>query len=261
LIDTNRFRSAEVLAVLDELGTRSLKWVAVSHYDADHLGGVLDVATAPGVSVGTFYDRGGGSTETSTQTYADYYHHVTNTGTRHPLDIGDSFSLCSGSQQVTFTVLSAGTDGTAAGGLPVTEENDKGLCLHVEYGDFDLATCGDINGTDVGSRSDVESAVAFSIGDVEVVKVNHHGSAFSSNPTFVSTLSAEAAVISVGANSFGHPDPTVVSRWAAHGVVFQTQSPTDNALIDGDIEVTTDGISGFQIVGEQSGVVVTRPLD
>jgi beta-lactamase superfamily II metal-dependent hydrolase len=247
--------------VLDELGTRSLEWVAVSHYDADHLGGVLDVVTAPGVSVGTFYDRGGGATESGTQTYADYYQHVTNTGTRHPLDIGDSFSLCSGSQHVTFSVVSAGTDGTAAGGLPVREENDKGLCLHVEYGDFDLATCGDINGTDAGTRSDVESAVAATIGDVEVVKVNHHGSAFSSNPNFVSILSAEVAVISVGANSFGHPDPTVVSRWAAHGVVFQTQSPADNALIDGDIEVMTDGISGFQIVGEQSVVVVTRPLD
>jgi beta-lactamase superfamily II metal-dependent hydrolase len=261
LIDTNRFRSAEVLAVLDEVGTRSLKWVAVSHYDADHLGGILDVATAPGASVGTFYDRGGGSAEASTQTYAAYYQHVTNTGTRHPLDIGDSFSLCSGSQQVTFTVVSAGTDGTAAGGIPVTEENDKGLCLHVEYRDFDLATCGDINGTNAGSRSDVESAVASTIGDVEVAKVNHHGSAFSSNQTYVSTLSAEAAVISVGANSFGHPDPTIVSRWATNGVVFQTQSPNNNALIDGDITVTTDGITDFRIVGDYSGLTLSGALD
>ena len=73
LIDTNRFRSAEVLAVMDELGSRTLKWVSVSHYDADHLGGVLDVVNLPGVSVGTFYDRGGGANEKRTQTYAEYY--------------------------------------------------------------------------------------------------------------------------------------------------------------------------------------------
>jgi len=261
LIDTNRFRSGEVLAVLDEMGSRTLEWVAISHYDADHLGGVLDVANAPGASVDTFYDRGGGSAETATQTYANYYQHVTNTGSRHPVDIGDSFTLCSGTQQVTFTVVSAGTDGTAAGGLAVSEENDKGLCLHVEYGNFDMATCGDINGTNAGSRSDVESAVAATIGDIEVVKVNHHGSAFSSNPSYVSILSAEAAVISVGANSFGHPDPAVVTRWSSSGVVFQTQSPADNALIDGDVTVTSDGMTTFEVRGESSGASISRELD
>ena len=261
LIDANRFRSTEVLAVIDELGSRALKWVTISHYDADHLGGVLDVVNSPGVSVGSFYDRGGGANEKNTQTYADYYQHVTNTGTRQPLDIGDSFSLCAGAEEVTFTVVSAGTDGTAAGGIAVTEENDKGLCLHVEYRNFDLATCGDINGTNEGSRTDVETAVAAQIGDVEVVKVNHHGSSFSSNLTYVSTLNAEAAVVSVGKNSFGHPSAVVVARWGTFGTVFQTQEPINNVLVDGDIVVTTDGTTGFTITGEQSGKTVISPLD
>lgn len=261
VIDTNRFRSAEVLAVLDELGSRKLEWMAVSHYDADHLGGVLDVVDAPGVSVGVFYDRGGVAGEKATQTYANYYAHVTNTGTRHPLDIGDGFSLCSGTEKVTFSVVSAGTDGTAAGGVSVSEENDKGLCIHVEYGDFDLATCGDINGTNEGSRTNIESAVAATIGDVEVAKVNHHGSSFSSNLNYVAALSAEAAVISVGKNSFGHPNTTVISRWDTYGTVFQTQSAADNTLIDGDITVTTDGATSFTVIGEQSGTTVTSLLD
>jgi beta-lactamase superfamily II metal-dependent hydrolase len=261
LIDTNRFRSAEVLAVMDELGSRTLKWVSVSHYDADHLGGVIDVVNSPGVSVGTFYDRGGGANEKNTQTYADYYQHVTSTGTRQPLDIGGSFSLCTGAEEVTFTVVSAGTDGTAAGGIAVSEENDKGLCLHVEYRNFDLATCGDINGTNEGSRSDIETAVAAQIGDVEVVKVNHHGSSYSSNLTFVSTLNAEAAVVSVGRNSFGHPSATVVARWKIYGTVFQTQEPINNGLVDGDIIVTTDGSTGFTITGQQSGKTVSGLLD
>jgi hypothetical protein len=44
--------------------------------------------------------------------------------------------------------------------VEVSEENDKGVCLRIEFGAFDAATCGDINGTDEGSRTDVESEVA-----------------------------------------------------------------------------------------------------
>ena len=261
VIDANRYRSAEVLAAIDSIGTRSLEWIANTHYDADHLGAVLDVATATGVTVGRFYDRGGSRTVKDSNTYRDYYDYVTAAGNRTSLDIGDSFTLCSGADQVTFTIVSAGTDGTAAGGVPVSEENDRGLCFHVEYHDFDLSTCGDINGTDDGSRTDVESAVAPALGDVEVAKVNHHGAIYSSNNTYVSTLSAEVAVISVGKNSFGHPDATVISRWDTYGEVFQTQSATDNAMIDGDITVTTTGVTNFTATSSSSGRSYTIPMD
>jgi glyoxylase-like metal-dependent hydrolase (beta-lactamase superfamily II) len=170
LIDANRFRDAEILAAMDDLGSRDLEWISVSHYDADHLGAVVDVATAPGVSVGAVYDRGGSRTVKDSATYREYYDWATGTGIRQPVDIGDTFTLCSGADRGTFNVVSVGTDGTAAGGVAVTDENDRGVCLHVEYGDFDLATCGDVNGTDDGSRTDVETQVPPVIGDVEVAK-------------------------------------------------------------------------------------------
>jgi len=261
VIDANRFRTDEILAAIDQFGSRTLKWMAVTHYDADHLGDIVSVATSPGVTVGTFYDRGGDRTVKDSATYRTYYDYVTGAGKRVSLDISDTFSLCTGADQVTFTVVSAGTDGTAADGVAVTEENDRGLCFLVEYHDFDLATCSDINGVNAGSRTDVESAVASSIGDVEVAKVNHHGSTYSSNTTYVSTLSAEVSIISVGKNSFGHPDATVISRWDTYGEVFQTQSPTDNALIDGDITITTKGVTTFNATSSSSGRNYTIPMD
>lgn len=161
LIDANRGAVDEVLAQLDAWGPRSaLKWGNVSHYDADHLGDVEDVGRADGVDLEAVYDRGGDRDAKDTQTYRAYYDWATGAGIRQPVAIGDTFSLCSGEQQVTFEVVSVGTDGTAAGGVAVSEENDKGVCVHAEYGDFDLASCGDVNGTDEGSRADVESAVA-----------------------------------------------------------------------------------------------------
>lgn len=261
VIDANRFRTDEVLAAIDKVGSRSLKGMANTHYDADHLGDIVSIATSPGVSVGTFHDRGGDRNVKDSAPYRTYYDHVTGQGNRSPLDIGDTFTLCTGRDQVTFSVVSAGTDGTAAEGIDVTEENDRGLCFHVEYHDFDLATRGDINGTDAGSRSDVESAVASTIGDVEVVKVNHHDSSYSSNMTYVSTLSAEVSVISVGKNSFGHPDAAVVARWDAIGDEFQTQSPTDNELIDGDIVITMAGVTSYTTTATASGRSISSPMD
>jgi len=64
----------------------------------------------------------------------------------------------------------------------------------------------------------------------------------------------------VGKNSFGHPDPAVVAQWDAVGDVYQTQDSSDNALIDGDVSVTTDGETGFT-VNTQTGTVADYNLD
>jgi beta-lactamase superfamily II metal-dependent hydrolase len=260
VLDTNRYREDDVLAVLDSFGSRELAWVAVTHYDADHLGGIVAVATAPGASVETAYDRGGGAKEKDTQTYQDYYDWVTSGDvTRDPVEIGDLFTLCQGEQEVTFQVVSVGTDGTAAGGVAVTEENDKGVCLKITYGQFDAATCGDINGTDLGERTDVESAVAPAIGQVDFAKINHHGSSYSSTQTYVDALAPQAAVVSTGANSYGHPDPDVLARWEAYGDVYRTQDQ-DNDPVDGNVTVTTDGESTFTVTTSASDLVREYPL-
>ena len=261
LVDANRFRSVEVLAAMDSLGGRDLAWVSPSHYDADHLGAIVDVATASGVTVAAVYDRGGDRDVKDSDTYRDYCDWVTAAGIRQPADIGDTFTLCEGAEQVTFTVLSAGTDGTAVNGVTVTAENDRGLCLKVEYMDFDLVTCGDISGTGGDGRTDLETALSGLIDDVEVAKVNHHGSAFSSNEAYVAALSAEVAVISVGKNSFGHPDPTVVARWETFGDVYVTQSADDNTLVDRDITIVTDGTTGMTVTTETSATLVDYLLD
>jgi beta-lactamase superfamily II metal-dependent hydrolase len=235
--------------------------MANTHYDSDHLGDIISVATSPGVSVGTFYDRGGSRTVKDTITYREYYDYVAAAGTRTSLDIGGTMTLCSGADEVKFTVVSAGTDGTAAGGVAVTEENDRGLCFHVEYYDFDMVVCSDLNGVDDGSRTDVETPVASVVGDVEVAKANHHGSEFSSNATYVNTLRPGITVISVGKNSFGHPSPTVVNRWDTYSDVYQTQSPTDNALIDGNIVITTNGVTTYTATASASSRTTTKIMD
>ncbi len=103
--------------------------------------------------------------------------------------------------------------------------------------------------------------MAPAIGNVEVVQVDHHGSAFSSNLTYATTLAAEVAVISVGKNSYGTPGLAVVDRWVQNGDVSQTHDPDTNALVDGSVEVVTDGTNVFDATGLGSGRSVEDPLD
>lgn len=71
--------------------------------------------------------------------------------------------------------------------------------------------------------------------DADIVKVPHHGSA-NFDPALPAAVSARLALVGVGeGNTFGHPAPEAIAAWQASGAqVFTTE---DN----GDIALTTDG--------------------
>ncbi|MBB6217948.1 competence protein ComEC [Anaerosolibacter carboniphilus] len=49
--------------------------------------------------------------------------------------------------------------------------------------------------------------------DVNVVKVPHHGSVYSSTEQWIQSIKPEISVFQVGRNSFGHPHPKVIERY------------------------------------------------
>ena len=54
-------------------------------------------------------------------------------------------------------------------------------------------------------------------------RVNHHGSAHSSNPCFVDHLEPRVSIVSSGHhNRYGHPDDDVMARLEARGDVWVT---------------------------------------
>ncbi|HEY3357005.1 MAG TPA: hypothetical protein VGQ83_27390, partial [Polyangia bacterium] len=92
-------------------------------------------------------------------------------------------------------------------------ENDYSIALKFTLGEFELFSGGDLSGQDAvrkfgttaSSYNDIESRVAARVGDVEVYRVNHHGSDHSSNPCFIRVLNPEVSIFSVGDNGYGHP--------------------------------------------------------
>jgi beta-lactamase superfamily II metal-dependent hydrolase len=71
-----------------------------------------------------------------------------------------------------------------------------------------------------------------------VLKVGHHGSRYSSTAQFLSAVGPELAVVSVGRNSFGHPDKSTLSRLVAATGSSQGVMRTDE---DGAMTIVTDG--------------------
>jgi competence protein ComEC len=111
--------------------------------------------------------------------------------------------------------------------------NDDSIVLELLWRDVSVVLTGDIG-------AEVERAIAsrFQPAPLRIVKVPHHGSLTSSSDRFVHVLSPRVAVVSVGrSNRFGHPAPAVLRRYEdVHAEIFRTDR-------DGAVTVDTDGAS------------------
>jgi beta-lactamase superfamily II metal-dependent hydrolase len=220
---------ATIKAYLKSIGVTRIQMAFVSHLHADHMGGIdeVDVGT-DAVPIDAVYDHGGTYSSAAYDEYASHF------GTkRNTARTGQSFSLCN---QVTLNVIHAG--GT------YSDENAKSVTVKISYGAFDALVGGDLT----GETPNIESAIASSVGEVELYKVHHHGSRYSSNAAFLSTLLPTVSFISVGiGNTYGHPTPECLSRLANVGSeVWQTEDPGLNRKY-GHIALTSATGSAFTV--------------
>jgi len=112
------------------------------------------------------------------------------------------------------------------------EINELSVVLKLSFGKFDVLLTGDIEATQ-------ERAIGERVGDVEVLKIAHHGSKYSTSESFLEEVMPELAVILVGRNSYGHPAPEVLERLEEKGIKFKR---TD---LDGEVEIVSDGETWF----------------
>jgi beta-lactamase superfamily II metal-dependent hydrolase len=192
-----------------DLGITHVDYHFASHYHADHIG-CLDDLTASGVVLSIAgYDRG---YSYSTQTYQDY---VNTLGSkRQTMAKNQTITLDAGSANPVF-IKCVDLNGAGVYSVGGSDENPKSMVLKITYGNFDEVMGGDLT----GSSGRVEATVGPEVGDVEVYKVHHHGSALSSYDSWLSATTPEVAVISAGdGNSYGHPTAAALTRLHNHNV-------------------------------------------
>jgi beta-lactamase superfamily II metal-dependent hydrolase len=200
---------AKPLAYLHQLGIAKIDYLIVSHYHYDHIGCVPEIL-AQFPLTGTAYDRGasypGGTYEKYTQAVE---------GHRKTAETGQSIRLDEGAgSEVDLKVYAMN-----GAGIPTTNENDLSVAVLLSFGAFRAEIGGDLSGMDTGTYKDIETGVLPSVGRLDVYKVHHHCSSYSSNETWLATTRPAVGIISTGdTNPYHHPAADCVARLHAHNV-------------------------------------------
>lgn len=194
----------------DQLGVTTIDYHIASHYHDDHIGAAVQVLTRFPLQKQAI-DRGGSY---HTRTYDAYAALVEDQ--RATAIVGSSLTLDEGSPHpVRIEFVAMNGDGVSG----AKDENDLSLVCVVRFGQFDAVFAGDLSGARTSKYRDIESAVAPMVGQVEVYKVNHHGSRHSSNANWMAAIAPKVAVISCGENNkYGHPHKEALERLDAAGV-------------------------------------------
>jgi competence protein ComEC len=101
---------------------------------------------------------------------------------------------------------------------PVGERNDgdrneRSIVLYADIGGKKWLFTGDL-----GHEGEKDFVENYSRMDIDVLKVGHHGSKYSSSQLFIESIKPEYAIISVGEkNRYGHPGKEVIERLDSQG--------------------------------------------
>ena len=197
------------VSYLLRLGVRKIDYHIASHYHSDHIGCTTETLRQIPLEHDAL-DRGG---QYDTNVYDKY---VTAVGShRKTAQAGMKILLDAASAQPVEIEIVA----LNGNGVSTTNENDLSVSAVIRYGSFHAEIGGDLSGIKSGDYEDIETGVSEKVGPVEVYKVHHHGSSYSSNATWLARTKPKAGIISTGAgNSYGHPAGECLARLHAAGV-------------------------------------------
>jgi len=178
-----------------------LDYVALSHPDRDHFGGLLFIVR--NFRPAQFWTAGADSEDAS---YGVLLDAVKTSGARQ--------WLCdSGARPVTIAGVSVRCVGPLHGVREI-KHNNSSMVLRITYGRESFLFAGDVEAK--GERELVATAADL---HATILKVPHHGSHTSSTADFIEAVRPEVAVISLGyLNRFHFPAPEIVRRYHDDGV-------------------------------------------
>lgn len=275
----------EVVPYLQNLGittSQTLDYMVVSHHHTDHYCGLTEVIEY-GYDVDTIYDNGSTYTNIIWEDFLDAAE-TTTAGGITTITLGTTISLGDGA-----TAKCVAVNGSVIGSGAVTggqdNENDRSICLLIQYGDFDFLVTGDLGGgmedyactgrstTQVNMESPLVKAIMpaganplLSQYGAEIAHVGHHGSESSTNIDYMNLLTPQVACITVGPGQgdyWYHPRIDVVENvlgaevscvTAPAALVLQSEEgyPTGektsyDGYCVGDIVITTDGNNSYDV--------------
>ena len=198
-------------------GIKKIDLLILTHFDADHSGGAVDVMKA--VKVGNVIlnrDKDDSKTTKAIMQYiktADIpYTDAVNNKTVYK-------------EQDDFTIKTYNADFTQN-----KNDNDNSTAALLSYKDFDMLFMADGGVRTFNKiKKDIDNT------DIEILKSGHHGAKNTVTSKMLKTLNADAAIISTGYNSYGHPAKETLRTFSKNDVkVYRTD-------VDNAVKIQSDG--------------------
>ena len=215
LIDAGNNEDGEKLVTYmkEELNITTIDYVIGTHPHEDHIGGLDDIINNFNIKEVYLPEA-----MTTTKTFEDVLDAIANKELSITVPtIGETFKLGEADFEVIYT------------GTGEKDLNEASIILRMIFGNKTYLFTGD-------TTEEVEETILNSNIDIDVLKVAHHGSKYSSSEEFLNIATPEYAIISAGeGNSYGHPEPETLTRLKKH---------TNNIYITkdlGTILLTSDG--------------------
>ena len=215
-----------VVSYLRSQNVDELKYVIATHPDADHIGGLDAVVNE--IKVDNVYVSNG---DANTKTYADFITAMANKGLSASVPLLHSkFKL----DKSEFEVLSVANQ---------NDPNNNSIVLEYRNGKDKMLFMGDA-GREIEKTLDVS--------DVDLIKIGHHGSSNSSDPSFISSINPKYAVITCGENNrYNHPDKETMDILKNDNIkVYRTDECGDIVFISTGNGLKTSSEEGDYKPGE-----------
>lgn len=230
--------SSYVVAYLKKQGIEKLDYIIASHYDADHISGLIGVLNVFECEKVICPDY-----ETDTDIFFSFESMLAKNGAEVVFPkCGETFLF----GDATFTIVGPQSYSYAT-------ENDRSICVRLEYGRTHFLMCGD---AEYPAENDMINS--FEEIQSDVLVVSHHGSGNASSKEFLDAVEPQYALIScMLGNQYGHPAEETLSRLKELGCeLYRTDlqneviAYSDGAEIWFNQEPTSDWRSGVELLNQ-----------
>lgn len=221
--------------ILEKLGKempfwdRNIDLIILSHPEADHLSGLIDVLKKYKVEnilwTGIIRD---------TPEYKEWQKLIEEEGAKiYIAEKGEKILMSNG---ISIEILYPFEN---LEGKEIQDSNDTSIVNRLVSGYNSFLFTGDITQLaekELISAYSCSDSCEFATLDSDILKIGHHGSKTSTSEEFLQEVSPEVAIISVGKNnSYGHPAPETLENLNKYGIkVLRTDE-------SGDIKIISDG--------------------
>ena len=214
--------SSFVVSYLQKQNITTIDYLISSHYDSDHMAGLIGCLNAFDVKnvISSDYEHDSKLYQSFIQTVADK-----GLPMHHPA-VGTEFSFGSGS----FQILAPAT-------IDPNDSNKNSVAIKLTNGDNSFLFTGDAEST--SEKAMCGSGIDLSC---DVLVPGHHGSATATSWDFLQATVPEYAVISCGKdNQYGHPDKDVMDKLESMDIqVYRTDKQGTIVAVSDGTTITWD---------------------